>query len=1006
MGKERESERDNKSSGCRRVKRMDNREQYEVNRKLLNSYRWWRETNGELPDYDTIIAAGLSDKKVTRSETNTRPFFLDLSKPLLLESEFNTYNLEYVVDNVRRSEDISMDNHVYLYFESLTDFAILCMSYDLAYILGKEKVFFLIGEKSKKDNYPYDFKEKCGIDYESMPGRDVKIEELNRIIIDCPTGAYSGNIFMCGILDAHPNLLTVKDFGMAGFPYIYERCMKGRTVKEIKNAIESSNNPAIMKEIQVLFVPTGQGKELFPVPRWNHFWDSLDEYFGNKIPRIHELYRAFFLAYNKELWGERKNRIIPAIRATTHSNAIVIRNNLKKIVYDSFKYRKQIQIIRNPIMKYASQISTALKKPLLTGWYDNLAKWNGVGRSTYILPEDRYMSLKWVKKDEINDNTRIIRFEDLKLNAEKGLKSLCSFIDIPFSETMLHTTSNGQRSVYYSPVNKVIDDFDPKPAIDYKSDYFAEEDIYRMELVLKKELKTFGYSYRCYDGKEYSDDKVVEMFKKPFRFYKYYYTHIQRDILESYKTKLIDSIQFCLTHSPDIIKGERLYPITCIDTNEGADLFDKYGGRFSMEEAKNGDDNANYCEACFCDTILDTHPGDLVKLSIHDMEDAFKVVKDRIGCLSNKLQALRKDFESYERIFLYGAGTDGRLIAEELECRNISSAKLCFIDRDSNKHGKEILPGIECRPISAAYGAGDKALILITSSYYAEEIAWGLAQDDMQSEEKLKNIKVLKEYCIVRARLMENQMYIDNYNTIMEFFKKSSDNRDKYEILQFILNPKEAYNTKKMLEEPIWIDNCNVKECMGQYYDNIRINGKKTIINGPFIGDVIKITRDIWENSDSVDVYEINSLYCEELKKEYLNDTMFDHMSFDCAVLGERDGLVNIMERDREHGYLDYISSNSINKIAIDSICNNEKNNKVGLIILVIVNAVEPALLGMKETIMRDKPVLIMQTGGHFTLQHEYYFNIMNLIESWGLSYKYINRPIPNRGNFLWAYPN
>lgn len=98
MGKGREPERNIKSSGYRRVKRMNNREQYEANRKLLNSYRWRRETNEELSDYDTIVADEMSDIKVTRSDTNTRPFFLNLSKPLLLESKLNTYKLEYVVD--------------------------------------------------------------------------------------------------------------------------------------------------------------------------------------------------------------------------------------------------------------------------------------------------------------------------------------------------------------------------------------------------------------------------------------------------------------------------------------------------------------------------------------------------------------------------------------------------------------------------------------------------------------------------------------------------------------------------------------------------------------------------------------------------------------------------------------------------------------------------------------------------------------------------------------------
>lgn len=54
----------------------------------------------------------------TNSERETRYFFEDLSRPLLVDNEFNSFNLRFLKDNVRRSEDFAGDNHIYLCYEN------------------------------------------------------------------------------------------------------------------------------------------------------------------------------------------------------------------------------------------------------------------------------------------------------------------------------------------------------------------------------------------------------------------------------------------------------------------------------------------------------------------------------------------------------------------------------------------------------------------------------------------------------------------------------------------------------------------------------------------------------------------------------------------------------------------------------------------------------------------------------------------------------------------------
>lgn len=999
---------------------MNNREQYEVNRKLLNSYRWWRETNGELPDYDTIIAAGLSDIKITRSETNTRPFFLNLSKPLLLESEFNTYNLEYVVDNVRRSEDISMDNHIYLYFESLRDFAVLCMDYDLTYILGKEKVFFLIGEKSKKDNYPYDFKGKCGIDYESMPGRDVTIDELNRIIIDCPTDGFSGNVFMREILDAHPNLLTVKEWGMNAFPFFYERYMKNRTISEIKKTVEDSTDLGIRVEFGQMFIPEIDPKsesfDTIPVPSWEEFWKVLTDILEGHVPQRMELFKAFYLAYNKVLWGiNNRERIIPAIRITTHSNGhTTVLYQQKKPYIESFKYIKQIQITRNPCMRLASQMSTALRNPANKNLQNHLNIWNSIGSYSYTIPEKRYMSAKWVKKAELCDDIRIIRFEDLKLHPEDSLKSLCSFLDVPFSSTMWHTSSNGHNSSTESSDHSFVEDYNPRPAMDYKPEFFSDNDVYRMEMIFRKEISDFGYEFKCYDGKKYSDDEIIDMFRKPFKFYSYLYTQYQRNYIKF--DLFIDNVIKNIMKQQDIKEdGEKLYPIPYLDFNNGAEIFDKNDGHviYNKDDNERWYNNSLYSNAVKYSMPSDINPPDYISITEYEFEKAFKEYSDIKESFGRRLEELRREINTREMVYLYGAGLDGRLIADEL-LNEIPSKRLCFLDKDKGKHGKEIYKNIKCKPLENVFGMGNKALILITSSRYADEIENRLTKSELQTKDKLKDVKIIKEYCVIRARLKENEVYIDDHDAILNCFRKCTDELSNFSLYRSI--KKQDEKTLKEILESKWFESGKTTDGLGIYYERMKICNGRAVIAGPFLKDVLEKTRILWEDSDLVDVYEVNSLFCDMLKKKYYNDHLGDRISFYSGVVGEHNMTNSIDKYDGDDGayaYLKYISGNTINIISLDSVyVKKEKlvnginayEERVGLIILTIENGAVPALLGMKELIYRDQPNLIIRTRGHFTLQKEYYWNVMNLIDSWGLEYKFVNRNIFNTGACLCAF--
>ena len=128
-------------------------ETYKKNWGNLMEYRWRR---GEiLPAWEELEARavhlgadeyafrkddGLSQRvTIKRTNINTHPFFRDLSKPLLIMDEMNSYHWEYLMDNVRASEDYGADNHIYMHYATEELFCLLLQVVDITPYLASEK---------------------------------------------------------------------------------------------------------------------------------------------------------------------------------------------------------------------------------------------------------------------------------------------------------------------------------------------------------------------------------------------------------------------------------------------------------------------------------------------------------------------------------------------------------------------------------------------------------------------------------------------------------------------------------------------------------------------------------------------------------------------------------------------------------------------------------------------------------------------------------------------------
>ncbi len=106
----------------------------------------------------------------------------------------------------------------------------------------------------------------------------------------------------------------------------------------------------------------------------------------------------------------------------------------------------------------------------------------------------------------------IIRFEDLKLHPKAELLKFCKRVGIPWSDTLMHTTYNGNEWVYEGDVV----DFDIKPVFNPYETFLSEFDRLRLSIVSAPYQKKYGYPYE--DSLKFSRKELQEMFLKPFRF--------------------------------------------------------------------------------------------------------------------------------------------------------------------------------------------------------------------------------------------------------------------------------------------------------------------------------------------------------------------------------------------------------------------------------------------------------------------------------------------------------
>ena len=353
-------------------------------------------------------------------------FFKDLDKPILAADVFSQYELEYLNDNVRSSEWVGRENHIYLHYADWPTFCAYLQCLNMRPLLEDEKFVFLIGDEIEQ--YPIDFKERFGIDYSQYPVKPLGVREINKLIWHTQLSSHNGGDFFNEILDAHPNLLVMTSVMMDSME------------ESIKNWREAIHNAKSSKEAaQALF--HGSSPQTVRVL---HELRSLPDLSDKDI------FVAIYLT-TESIVGliDQAARIVPAVFFQPHFSNVVYglqiddrgRTMLKSDQYDKtvstpifrgFKYIKTF----TPLRRFTTSHGATVRF-----MYASAQQTPQEGEAQSVVPDavsqrvlNRSFMIDW--QDRLYADSVLVRFEDGKLNPKATFTALAAFLDLPYTESM------------------------------------------------------------------------------------------------------------------------------------------------------------------------------------------------------------------------------------------------------------------------------------------------------------------------------------------------------------------------------------------------------------------------------------------------------------------------------------------------------------------------------------------------------------------------------------------
>lgn len=428
----------------------------------------------------------------------SRNFFKNLDNPILAQDVYSQYELEYLYDNVRPSEDIGRENHLYLHYGSWETFCAHLQVLNVRNLLEKRKIVFLFGEELSR--YPIDFQEMYGIDYSQYPVKPIGVKDIHRLIWHTQLSSDNGGDFFNEVFDSHPNLLFMPSIMFDSVEEMITNC-KASFADTEKRLAQGDHATVDSKAVAELFWDKSRtDKDIFVtqfLSNEDYNMKSVDH--GARIsPAV--FFQPHFGNMAYDMTHDEKGRTVLLCEQYDK-----IRNSS---VFKAFKYVKTFTPIRRITTSYAATLRWQVeKRNALSGKRDeetgkkvvvpDMVMNRVLNRSFMIDPEDR------LYKDSV-----LVRFEDGKTNPRATFTALAAFLDIPYTESMTYCSSKGVHDVETAEGNVI--GFDTATVYRTYDEYATDDERAYIEFCLRDAYEFYGYDFHYYNGGPVDEERIKQ----------------------------------------------------------------------------------------------------------------------------------------------------------------------------------------------------------------------------------------------------------------------------------------------------------------------------------------------------------------------------------------------------------------------------------------------------------------------------------------------------------------
>ncbi|MDY5509307.1 hypothetical protein [Dysosmobacter sp.] len=426
----------------------------------------------------------------------SRNYFLDLEQPVLAADVFSQYELEYLNDNVRKSEWVGRENHIYLHYTDWTVFCAYLQVINLRALLPEKKIVFLIeGEIAQ---YPIDFKERFGLDYSQYPVKPVGIREVSRLIWHTQLATHNGGDFFNEIFDGHPNL--------APLPSVM--------FSRIQEALETLRQSCRTHSLKLDGFTPGDGDSEKAERLLRELWTMHN-------PTEKDLLVTLFLCFADLRSLDPAARIVPAIFFQPHFHHInytlscsekgwavldseEYRGIRESPMFREFKYIKTFTPMRRMTTSTASTVHFMCEQ-LREGW--EKGEYLKIPDALAQRVLNRSYMIDW--QDRLYQDSVLVRFEDGKLNPRATFTALAAFLDLPYTQSMTYCSLNGQRDPESLKGNDL--GFSTAAITRTYDDFLGTPERYFLEYFCRDAYEYYGYDFQYYDGAPVDMEKARDL---------------------------------------------------------------------------------------------------------------------------------------------------------------------------------------------------------------------------------------------------------------------------------------------------------------------------------------------------------------------------------------------------------------------------------------------------------------------------------------------------------------